>query len=156
MPALDPYWSLQLLGGLVARHASAELSRFRTHKTAALLAYLAFYRFRSHPRDLLIDLLWPDASPDAGPFSLSKALSSLRHQLHPAAPPAGSVFRVDRLSLALNPEALTTDVAQFETSLVAAQRASRPGERAQHLEEVARLYRGELLPGFYEEWVVRE
>jgi Bacterial transcriptional activator domain len=39
---------------------------WRTHKTAALFAYLAYYSSHAHPRDVLADLFWPDRLPDAG------------------------------------------------------------------------------------------
>ena len=50
-------WSVRLLGGLCVERPGQVITRFRTRKTAALLAYLAFYRHRSHPRDLLVEIL---------------------------------------------------------------------------------------------------
>jgi DNA-binding SARP family transcriptional activator len=89
-------WTIELFGGLRARHAEREIARFRTHKTAALLAYLVYYRSRPHTRDSLIDLLWGDGPPEAGRQSLSKALSSLRRQFEPPGLAPGSVLLADR------------------------------------------------------------
>src|SRR2546430_5537240 len=53
--------------------------RFRTKKHLAVLLYLHFEgRVRSIPRDQLVDLLWPDVSPDKGRHSLSQALLAIR------------------------------------------------------------------------------
>src|SRR5262249_48043958 len=149
-------WSIELFGSLRARHAEREITRFRTHKTASLLAYLAYYRLAPHPRDVLIELLWSDGTPEAGRQSLSKALSSLRHQLEPPGMAPGSVLLADRSSVRLNPAGVTTDVARFETALKEGGRARDLLERVQCLMEAVQLCRGELLPGFYEEWVLRE
>ena len=43
-------WNIRLLGGLQVEGADRVITRFRTQKTAALLAYLAYYRDRPHPR----------------------------------------------------------------------------------------------------------
>ena len=53
---MDTLWRIQLLGGLRAEGPERVITRFRTQKTAALLAYLAFYRDSSHPRDVLIEI----------------------------------------------------------------------------------------------------
>src|SRR6185369_9198231 len=94
--AVNPVWSFQLLGGFRARHEERTLSRFRTQKTAALLAYLSYHRHRSHPRETLVNLCWPEADPDSARHSLSLALSSLRSQLEPPGVPAGAVIVADR------------------------------------------------------------
>jgi predicted ATPase/DNA-binding SARP family transcriptional activator len=150
-------WSIQLLGELRAApaHEGRVVTRFRTQKTGALLAYLAYHVQRSHPRDVLIELLWPEGDPDAGRHSLSQALSSLRHQLEPPGFAAGSVIVADRATVRLDPAAVATDVAEFETALrVAAVVGS--GDRLAHLTHAVELYRGAFLPGYYEDWILTE
>src|SRR5579871_3584427 len=116
-------WSIQLMGGLAARSPQQQLTRFRTQKAAALLAYLAFHR--SHqPRETLIDILWPEIEPEVGRHNLSRALSFLRHRLEPPDMSPGTVILAERFSVQLNPQALTTDVHQFEQ---AAHQALREG-----------------------------
>src|SRR2546426_11432 len=51
---------------------------------------------------------------------------------------------------------VSTDVAAFGEALRSAKRAPGAAERVQHLAAAVELYRGELLPGFYEDWVLRE
>src|SRR5213075_2892563 len=94
-------WSIELFGGLRARQGERVINRFRTQKTGALLAYLAYFRGHSHSREVLIELFWPDASEDSARHSLSLALSSLRGQLEPPGAVAGSVIIADKLSVEL-------------------------------------------------------
>ena len=147
-------WTIHLFGTLRATQGDQTLTRFRTHKTGALLAYLAFYHHRSHPRELLIDLFWPDDALESGRHSLRLALSSLRHQLETPGSAAGTVLLADRNTVQLNPEAVTTDVAQFEAALQAAAQAQSPLETVRWLSAAMELYRGPLLSGSYESWVL--
>src|SRR5262245_28009257 len=77
-------WRIELLGGIRAVEVGGTdkaITRFRTLKAALLLAYLALYRNRQHPRETLIELLWPEADEPDARRSLSVALSSLRDQM---------------------------------------------------------------------------
>src|SRR5205807_7131013 len=106
--------AVDLLGTFRIRYGEHVVTRFRTHKTGALLAYLAFYADRSHARDVLVDLLWPEAKVGDGQQSLRTALTSLRHQLEPPGVAEGTVLHTNRSAVQLNPEAITTDVGDFE------------------------------------------
>ena len=149
-------WRIELLGGLRVRQGERLITRFRSQRTALLLGYLAYHRHRSHPREVLIELLWPDAEPEAGRHSLSQALSSLRHQLEPPGIPAGAVIVADRAAVELNPEACATDVAEFEAALRTANQARHGPDYAARLGEAVDLYAGPLLPGYYEDWILSE
>jgi non-specific serine/threonine protein kinase len=149
-------WTIRLLGGLKAERPDREITRFRTQKTGALLAYLAYHMARTHSREALIDMLWPDAPLDSGRNSLSIALSSLRHQLEPPGVPAGSVIVADRLSVGLHRASVQTDVGEFEGKLRAATHATNSVERTHLLQEAVAIYAGDLLPGHYEDWVLLE
>ena len=74
-------WQIQLLGGFQVRHGDRVVSRFKTYKTAALLARLALYAEREHSREEMIGLLWPDSEPEDGRGSLRTALAALRRVL---------------------------------------------------------------------------
>lgn len=138
-------WRVELFGWLRVETEGHSVTRFATRKTAALLARLALWPRRAHAREELAELLWPDVDFDAARARLRQALSSLRHQLEPPGIDAGSVLITDRASVRLNPIAISTDVADFEAAV-------RRGNRA----EAIRLYREELLPGYYEEWILEE
>src|SRR5579871_4409496 len=117
-------WTIQLLGGLTVSSDLRQVTRFRTQKAASLLAFLAFRAapgIPSQPREMLIDLFWPDAKPEVGRHNLSNALSFLRHALEPPGVPPGTVILADRTSVRLNPAAVSVDVVEFESELSQAQ-----------------------------------
>ncbi len=149
-------WSIQLFGGLRIRQSERLITRFRTQKTGALLAFLAYHRQQSHARDVLIEMFWPDTTPESGRHNLSHALSSLRHQLEPPGVPAGAVLVADRFSVELNPEAFTTDVADFERALRAATQARNTPDQMPLLTQALEKYTGPLLPDYDEEWIALE
>ncbi|HZP80865.1 MAG TPA: hypothetical protein VFB21_04435 [Chthonomonadaceae bacterium] len=153
---MSALWHISLLGSLRVQCGEQSITRFKSQKIGALLAYLAYPLRQAHPREALIDLFWPESSLEAGRASLSTALSSLRHQLEPPGTPAGLVLRADRYSVSLNPAAVTTDVSKFEAALKAAERAEVPTDRTQLLAQAADLYRERLLPGYYEDWITAE
>jgi DNA-binding SARP family transcriptional activator len=153
-------WTIQLLVGLAARRSQQEVTRFRTQKSAALLAYLAFHAAPPslpQPRDVLLGMFWPEDEPEAVRNNLSKALSFLRRVLEPPGVPPGTVILADRASVRLNPAALTTDVLQFASALRRAAREGLPEDDRLALRlEAAEWCRGPLLPGFYEEWIASQ
>ncbi|BCM93381.1 putative HTH-type transcriptional regulator [Abditibacteriota bacterium] len=151
---MTPVWRLELFGGLRAMRENELVDRFRTQKTAALLAYFAL-KPGPQPREVLINLLWPEAEPEAARNSLSASLSSLRRQLEPDITP-GSVLLSTRASAGLQPEAFVCDVAEFDAALKTAERAKNDAERVEALARVVGTYSGPLLPGFYDDWLAAE
>ncbi len=147
---------INLLGGLRVDCGDQVLSRFRTHKTAMLLARLAFHHPRPQHRELLVELLWPDDPPDAGRRSLSTALWSLRHDLETLGLNGEDVISSDRATISLRPESVQIDLREFEEALREAQRCGNPADRAAWLSCAADLYRGELLLGYAEDWIYPE
>lgn len=146
-------WNIQLLGELCARKGEQIITRFYTHKIGAMLAYLAFFAHRSHPREELVELFWPDSDVEAGRTSLRTALASLRRQLEPPGTPPNTILIADRQSIRLNPDAIQTDVAAFEAALKAAAKTPPMDTLQAFLEQAVALYQGDLLPGFYDDWI---
>src|SRR5579871_2405338 len=149
-------WQVQLLGELRVEDGERVLTRFRMQKAGALLAYLAFHRTQAHPREVLIEMLWPDCDPEIGRNRLSTALSYLRLPLEPPGTPAGSVLLADRTTIRIHPTALITDVARMEEAFRTAGQTDSATERLEAWTRVVHLYRGELLPGYYEDWILTE
>ena len=147
---------IELLGGFCVRCGRRTIRRFRTRKTGILLARLACEPRRSHSREVLTDLLWPDADPVAGRHSFSQALSSLRNQIEHPATRAGAVLIADRDTVRLDPTAAAIDVQEFRDLLRMARSAGDPAQHRRLLAKAVELYRGELLPGYYEDWILRE
>ncbi|HSE28076.1 MAG TPA: BTAD domain-containing putative transcriptional regulator [Gemmatimonadales bacterium] len=112
----------------------------------AILALLAAARERGVARDRLLALLWPERDAERAGHVLTQLLYAQRRDAEVA-----NLF-LGTKTLRLNPEAMTSDVAQFEAALEAGD-----GETA------LRLYRGPFLDGFhlgdapgFEEWLDRE
>ena len=153
---MRPALRIETLGRLRVYRGSRTISRFRTRKTASFLAYLALHADRTHPRETLGELFWPESDPTAARHSISKALSSLRQQLEPPGTPRGAVLWADRESIGIRRESLTIDAGEFQSALTIARASGIALERRRHLIEAIGLYKGDLLPGFYEDWVMEE
>jgi len=153
---LSEPWRILLFGGLQAQLGEWTLSRFPTAKTGALLAYLAYYPDRTHSRETLAEMFWPDRDPTAARNSLRQALAALRRLMEPPGVPSGSVLVAGRTTIRIQPEAIVTDIAEFEAALQAAAQTTEESERRNRLAHAVALYRGPLLAGSYEEWVLPE
>src|SRR5262249_14141172 len=131
-------------------------------KVGSLLAYLAYHLRQPHSREALVDLLWPEAEPRDGRNNLSVTLFRLRHCLDPAGSSGsekgaeGGVIVADRLLARLTPRVVATDVGDFEAALQEAARAGRDEERGAWLGQAVALYRGELLVGHHDSWILSE
>ncbi|MCW5611942.1 MAG: AAA family ATPase [Rubrivivax sp.] len=142
-------WRLRLLGAFELDDGRQRLTRLPSRAAVALLSRLAMAPQRAFGREELAALLWPEADAGTGRARLRQTLSTLKALLEPrhAAPgvPTAPVIEADRRVLQLAPAALRCDVHDFE-------QACRGGDAVRALA----LYRGELLPGFYDEWIVDE
>jgi DNA-binding SARP family transcriptional activator len=114
---MDSPWRIELFGGLRVTRGERAITRFRRQKAWSLLAYLSYYPHQSHPRDELIELLWPEIDPETGRSNLRVTLYSIRQQLDARDDPTGSILINDQGAVSLDPAAFTTDVAEFEAAL---------------------------------------
>jgi predicted ATPase len=139
-------WHVRLLGGLELADGHTTLHRLPSRAVAALLARLALWPERMHAREELVELLWPGVELAVGRNRLRQALSTLKSLLE--TPAHGAVLQADRLGVRVvggESGALGCDVREFEAELRAGRRSA-----------AARLYRGPLLPGFYDDWIAEE
>jgi predicted ATPase/DNA-binding SARP family transcriptional activator/Flp pilus assembly protein TadD len=146
-------WRIEMLGGLAVVQSDRRITRFQTQKTGALLAYIALHPGKSHSRETLAEMLWPDGDPVAIRNRLNQAISSLRRQLHPPELGPGNVLVTDHHSIGINAASVVTDVDEFERDIRLAERAETDEERVRLLEQAVERYQGELLEGYFEEWI---
>lgn len=150
-------WRVEMLGGLrvlpISMPTAEAVEQFRTHKTALILARLALSPHRAHGREELADLLWPDLPPERGRANLTQTLAYLRQALRE--PRTGGLFITDHKTVRVRRESLQTDVAEWASCAKRALAASEP-DRAALLTEALDAYSGDLLPGFYDDWVCDE
>lgn len=149
-------WHIELLGCLRVSRNGQFIERFPTQKTGVLLALLAFPPTRRRTRDEAAGVLWPDADGAAARDRLSQALGWLRSRLEPDDIVRGKVLATDRLAIGFHPDALTTDVALFETALLSARRATDSTVRKVALVQAVGQYQGMLLPDYYSDWILIE
>ncbi|MBW7929508.1 MAG: winged helix-turn-helix domain-containing protein, partial [Fimbriimonadaceae bacterium] len=145
-----PICMVRMFGTLSVTIGGEPVGPWRTRKTASLFAYLAYRAGRSVPREVLADLFWPEAR-DGGRNSLSVALSAIRELLGEH---ASAILKWDRVSVGMLPDAVGTDVAEFQRQWHQAR--SSGGPRLEDLEACVRLGAQPLLEGFYDEWVLLE
>jgi DNA-binding SARP family transcriptional activator len=126
-------------------------------QSTAILGNLALSGVRRQAREVLIERFWPDCDPARGQGSLSSALWRLRRDLAPA---GASVLTDGLLG-----EAGITEQASFWLDAEAFRAKVRPActgagllgpATAMKLEQALELYRGDLLEGFYYDWVLAE
>lgn len=115
----------------------------------SLLAYLALNAGVTHRREKLASLLWPEATESNARAYLRRALWQIRKCLENGSLDCENYLQVNDLSVAFND--------QSDYSLDADILVSRPETLSlDEMIEIVRLYRGELLPGFYDEWITIE
>ncbi|MDX1614896.1 MAG: BTAD domain-containing putative transcriptional regulator [Candidatus Promineifilaceae bacterium] len=130
---------IRLLGQFEV-HRDGEAIAIGSRPAQLLLAYLLLNRGVALPREKVAGVLWPDTDE-------AKARNSLRHALWQLRKGLGKeAVLSDQRSVAFNLEIdHWSDVAQLS--------ASADGQTLDADLAAAEAYAGELLPGFYEEWV---
>ncbi len=145
-------FALSFLGTFDVTRDGVPLTRFRSDKVRALLAFLATAADRPHTRAALAALLWPDHGDEAASRNLSQTLLRLRAALGDSAAESPLLF-ITRATIQWRREAAGLDVAQFARLA----RSADPDDLAL----ATALYRGEFLQGFgladcepFEEWLL--
>lgn len=116
-----------------------------TRKTAALLTYLALHP-EVHGRERLVTLFWGDSGEEQARRSLRTALSTLRKTL------GEDCVLADRETVQFNPHyRLWIDAGALRSQAEQVLNQPSPDPSLVDLS----LYRGDLLEGFYDEWILR-
>jgi DNA-binding SARP family transcriptional activator/predicted ATPase len=138
--------SLQLyfLGRLDMRSGGRPLPRPPTLKSQSLLAYLVLHRDQVQPRERIIGLFWSERPERKARGSLSTALWHIRRCL-----PDDSLLLSDAHAVQFDPESdVWLDVEEFEAQVSLTDMDG--------LQSALALYRGDLLEGFYDDWILPE
>jgi DNA-binding SARP family transcriptional activator len=136
---------IQLLGDFRLIYGDEPLTAIVQARQQALLAYLVLHCDAPQSRHHLAFLFWPDTGE-------AQALTNLRnllYKLRQALPEAESWLHSDAQTVQWRPDGpFTLDVADF-VSL-----AGSPAKA--DLAQAANLYRGDLLPSCYDDWILAE
>src|SRR5215469_10366760 len=149
----DGMLHMSLLGEQAIIDDRAGSVQARSSRAVALVAFLIVHAGSPQPRQRIAGLLWPE-STDA------QALTNLRRELHHLRQLLG-----DEASLVVTPRDLCwrdtntcrVDVRVFDIERKAALAAAAAGGDdgiLVHASAAIAEYRGELLPGVYEDWLL--
>jgi DNA-binding SARP family transcriptional activator len=146
-----PILQIRLFGGLDLRYDGRQIAPPESMRAGSLLAYLLLNRHAPQLREQIAFLLWPDSIE-------SQARTNLRHVLHHlrrAMPDADRFIAITPQTLQWRPDGdYWLDVATFEALIASVNTTRDERVRLDALRDAARLYTGELLAGWYDEWVL--
>lgn len=155
--AAGPQLTAALLGGCRVVVDGSVVDTGSSRRTRVLLAYLLTHRRAPVPRDVLMEVFWPTATPAAARNSLHVALSGLRQVLRGACGQPMIERRFDTYALSPAVDAWV-DVDAFEVACRAARRAAAARDRAgaaRGYELACQIYAGDLLAGDpYLDWAL--
>jgi DNA-binding SARP family transcriptional activator len=147
--------SVHLLGPLCVAVDDVPVGEWPSARCRSLFGYLVTHREPWPPREVLMDVFWPESSPEASRNSLNVALHGLRRTLRtvtnlPVIQHTGGAYGI-------HPDLqLWLDVEEFEDRVENGRRREEAGDAdraAREYESADGLYRGDFLAdGLYEEW----
>jgi serine/threonine protein kinase/DNA-binding SARP family transcriptional activator/WD40 repeat protein len=128
--------------GRFSTDLDGETIEIRSRISQSLFAYLVLHRETPLRRELLAGKFWPDSNETNARNNLRQALWQIRSAL------GQDVFTADKVTLSVDPDlewivdidALSVDASASVDKILAA----------------ADVYHGDLLPGFYDDWVILE
>jgi DNA-binding SARP family transcriptional activator len=149
--------TVHLLGPLRVTLADRLVESWPSGRGRAIFKYLLAHRGQSIPRDVLMDLFWPDAAPEAARNNLNVAVHGLRQALKAASEQQIVLFQDS--AYRLNPElTVWVDVEAFERHVATGRQLEATGQLAAataEYEVATGLYQGDFLADDpYEEWPV--
>src|SRR5215212_5623751 len=137
---------VRLLGTFEVKYKKNIVS-ISSRPAQSLFAYLILNAGNSHRREKLAGMLWPDSLEETARDNLRHALWRIRKALSPK--PKLEYLLTDDLSITFNASAeYWLDAAELEKLS-----ETSPADESM---AVLSVYQGDLLPGFYDEWVVLE
>src|SRR6266536_6279362 len=137
---------VRLLGTFDIRYKKKTLN-IPSRPAQSLFAYLILSAGTAHRREKLAGLLWPDSLEETARDNLRHALWRMRKVLEAAS--STRFLHTDDVTISFKESSdYWLDAAELEKLSESAS--------ADELISVLSNYQGELLPGFYDEWVVLE
>ena len=137
---------IRLLGKFDLRQAGNSIA-LSSRPAQSLLAYLVLTAGTPHRREKLAGLLWPDSLEETARDNLRHALWRVRKAVEKVS--STRFLQADDLTISFK---VSSDYWLDATALERVSESASSDELMVVLSE----YQGELLPGFYDEWVVLE
>jgi DNA-binding SARP family transcriptional activator len=150
----------ELFGKFSVQRDAQSVKGLDASKERELLGYLLVRRERCHPRETLASLLWGDTSTERSRKYLRQALWRLQSALDAGDANGPQILLVDHNWVQVNTQSeLWLDVASFEQAFTTTQNMAGKEldeSGAQLLKEAVKLYTGDLLDGWYQDWCLFE
>jgi DNA-binding SARP family transcriptional activator len=152
-----PVLTVHVLGAFRVILNDRPVENWPSGRGRALFKYLLTHAERPIPRDVLMDLFWPEAGPDAARNSLNVAVYGLRQALRAAAHVPVVVFHDGTYRIRTDLQ-LWLDVDEFERHIQAGRQLEAAGQidaATAEYEVATGLYQGDFMDDDpYEEWPV--
>lgn len=153
-----PSLAIHCLGPFRVYQDDQPVVEWPSSKGKAVLKYLVTHRERPIPKEILMELFWPDAHPDAARNNLNVAIYGLRQALRQVRPEFSHVLFQEDCYL-LNPDlTIWVDVEEFQEHSRIARDLERSGDLSAAIRECCAaeaLYQGQFLEeDRYEDWPI--
>jgi len=153
----SPSLAVHLLGPLRVTLNDHPVESWPSGRGRAVFKYLLSHRDRALPRDVLMDVFWTDAGPEAARNNLNVALHGLRQALRAADDVPVVIFQDGAYRLSPDLQ-VWVDVDEFERHVDAGKQLEATGQlnaAAAEYEVAIGLYQGDFMADDpYEEWPV--
>lgn len=144
---------VQLLAGFRIFLDKEDISSLFSERVRLLLAYVLLNPESPISRKQIAYTFWPDSVESQARTNLRNLLHHLRKSLGEAS----NYLEVDILNIQVkNIASINLDVWAFNESISAAETSHDAQTRISYLQQAVSQYRGELLPGHYEGWLLKE
>jgi DNA-binding SARP family transcriptional activator len=144
---------VSLLGEFKIACDAAAVKEINAARLQSFIAYLILHSDAPQSRSHAAFLFWPDTNEAQARTNLRNLL----HQLRSCLPNADDFIDSDNQTIQWRPDSdFKLDVLEFENAIRDAEKASKKYNLQSvqaGFEKAIALYRGELLPGCYDEWV---
>lgn len=141
-----PILHVYLLGDFRLVYGDVPMTTVNTSRLQALLAYLVLHGHAPQSRRRLAFLLWPNSVEGQAHTNLR----TLFHRLRRALPTPDHFLHAEAQTLQWRVDSsFTLDVADFVNGVSSAKSST-------HLRQALAFYTGDLLPDFYDDWVIPE
>lgn len=153
-----PSLAIYCLGPFAVHQNDTLITEWDGLKGLSILKYMISQRGKPIPKEMLMEVVWPDADPESARRNLHQAMYSLRQTLRQAEPDFQHItFHND--SYRFNPEMkLWIDFVQFENYVKEGERLEANGNEREALRAFAiaeEFYQGKFLEEDpYEEWAL--
>jgi DNA-binding SARP family transcriptional activator len=153
----QPSLCAQLLGAFRVTLDGRDVDTVSSRRTRNVMAYLLTHRRVPVPRDVLMDVFWPRAEPDAARNCLHVALTGVRRELRRVSPEP-VLQRAHDAYLVADSVSVWVDVEDFEQQCHEGLRAEHAGDLTAAIrsyEAAEQLYDGDFLADDpYAEWAM--